>query len=72
MIRLKFNGMKVKGGNSGCPVCGRKKVSKDSFLITKTFVLPSGQSRTFRAGNVYDIPDNDAYFLMQYQAFERV
>lgn len=70
-MKIKFKGMKNKI-RSGCPVCGRHQVSNESFVSVRTFTLPSGLTKTFRAGNVYEVNDNDGKFLLQYNAFERI
>lgn len=73
-MKIKFNGMKVSASNhsGGCPVCGRNRVTKESFISVKTFILPSGITKTFRAGNKYDVSEQDGKFLLQYPSFVKV
>lgn len=70
-MKIKFNGMKV-GKSTGCPVCGRGKVTKDSYVAVKTFFLPSGLSKTFRAGTIEEVSERDGQFLLLNKAFEEV
>lgn len=63
-MKLRFNG--AQGAKvSGCPVCGRKQTS-ESVTFTKSFILPSGQMKTFRTGREYEVSDRDGNFLLSY------
>lgn len=70
-MKVKFNGMHV-GSSRGCPVCGRGKVTKDSYVAVKTFFLPSGASKTFRVGMIEEVSERDGKFLLKNKAFEEV
>lgn len=65
-MKLKFNGMMVKKGRAGCPVCGSGGTTRESFSITKRFVLPSGAVQSFRVGETYEVTEKDAKFLLSY------
>lgn len=71
-MKVKFNGMKIEQSTSGCPVCGKNRVRKEGFVSVKSFILPSGITKTFRMGNVYEVNDKDGKFLLQYKSFSKV
>lgn len=64
-MRIRFNGIYQRGGK-GCPVCG-KRTHDVSFLTIKTYILPSGQTKTFRAGKIEEVSDRDGDFLLSYR-----
>lgn len=64
-MKIKFNGT-VGRRSGGCSACGHKS-SGDGFLTTKTYILPSGITKTFRAGKCVEVKDIDAEFLLLYQ-----
>lgn len=64
-MKVKFNGL-VEKRDKGCGVCGTKS-TKMQFTVTKTYILPSGKSMTFRAGHTEDVLDIDGEFLLGYQ-----
>lgn len=66
-MKIKFNGVLERKG-SGCPVCGGKKKSKYGFTTTKLYILPSGQSKTFRVGTVTEVDETDGAYLLSYIA----
>lgn len=63
-MKIVFNGI-IETHTSGCGVCGKRK-SHNSFVTTKTYILPSGVSRTFRAGQVQEVSERDGRFLLSY------
>lgn len=70
-MRIKFNGITEKR-SKGCPVCGKSR-AETTFKTTKTFILPSGVTKTFRTGKIEEVSPEDADFLLSYNgAFEVV
>lgn len=65
-MKLKFNGITEKR-SKGCPVCGGGGRKTDiAFRTTKTFILPSGVTKTFRAGKIEEVSEEDGDFLLSY------
>ena len=64
-MRVKFNGI-MEHRSSGCGACGRKHTDR-VMKTSKTYILPSGVTRTFYAGRVEEVSDQDAEFLLSYQ-----
>lgn len=64
-MRLKFNGSMEKN-SKGCPVCGGRH-TEYRFTTTRSFYLPSGSMKTFRAGQTYDVTERDGEFLLTYR-----
>lgn len=65
-MKVKFNGVLEKSSGGGCPVCGNRRKSKYGFVTTKLYILPSGQTKTFRVGTVAEVNDLDGNFLLSY------
>ncbi len=65
MKSIRFNGT-VEKRKTGCPVCG-KSAGSSVFTMVKSYYLPSGNRITFRAGQVYEVSDADAEFLLSYK-----
>lgn len=65
-MKIRFNGILLRT-KEGCPVCGQKKTTDGSFKTLKTYILPSGVTKTFRAGRVEEVADMDGDFLLSYQ-----
>lgn len=64
-MRVVFNGV-IEHKKKGCAVCGHRSVSKSGFLMKKTYILPSGQSKTFVYGKPEEVSERDARFLLSY------
>lgn len=64
-MKIVFNGV-IERRRKGCSVCG-KTVNSAGFTTTKTYILPSGITKTFRAGRVEEVQDMDAEFLLSYR-----
>lgn len=64
-MKIRFNGVMEKK-KKGCSVCGRKSTEM-GFSGSKTYILPSGITKTFMAGRCVDVKDEDAEFLLSYQ-----
>ena len=79
-MKIKFNGI-IEKRSKGCPVCG-KRTTDSQFQNTKMYILPSGATKTFRAGRIEEVSDEDGEFLLSYtyidprgnkkQVFERL
>lgn len=63
-MKLEFLGYRQEGKKAGCPVCGKRTVSKYTFHREKRMVLPSGRTMTFFVGHVYIVNDSDGDFLL--------
>lgn len=64
-MMIKFNGVYEKR-KKGCSVCGRKNAT-NGFTTVKTYILPSGITKTFRAGRCEEVSQMDAEFLLTYR-----
>lgn len=64
-MKIIFNGI-IEKRKKGCGVCG-KRHTDSSFQVSKTYILPSGVTRTFRAGQVTEVSDSDGEFLLEYK-----
>jgi len=64
-MKLRFNGM-ISQKSGGCSVCGHKSKGL-GIVTTKTFILPSGITKTFRVGKCEEVKEKDAEFLLSYQ-----
>ena len=64
-MRLKFNGVMEKKSD-GCPVCGGRR-STYKFASVRSYYLPSGGMKTFRAGQTYEVSERDGNFLLSYR-----
>lgn len=64
-MKIKFNGVLEKK-SGGCAKCGHKAKSKYGFTSTKMYILPSGQTKTFRVGAVTEVSEQDGNFLLSY------
>lgn len=68
-MKIKFNGVYQKI-SKGCPVCGRRS-HETNYLAIKTYILPSGRTKTFRMGRVEEVSDSDGNFLLSYQSTDK-
>lgn len=64
-MKIQFNGILEKR-TKGCSVCGLKRRSRNTFVVTKTYILPSGAKKTFHAGMAVEVSKEDAEFLLTY------
>ena len=64
-MKIVFNGLTEKR-SKGCPVCG-KRITDNHFLTMKSYILPSGMTKTFRAGKPEEVSEGDAEFLLSYK-----
>lgn len=64
-MKVVFNGTvekRVTGGGCRC----KSRVSSASFVRTKMYILPSGQTKTFYAGKEAEVSEQDGDFLLSY------
>ncbi|EOL50638.1 hypothetical protein [Enterococcus caccae] len=64
-MKIQFLGIKNQVKKSGCSSCGSKQVSKHTFQREARMVLPSGQTKTFYAGEMYEVKEQDGHFLIE-------
>ena len=64
-MKVKFNGL-IEKRTKGCGVCGARNVEMQ-FTVTKTYILPSGRTVTFRAGRTEEVNPSDGAFLLGYK-----
>lgn len=64
-MKIQFLGIKNQVKKSGCSSCGSRQVSRHTFQRETRMVLPSGQTKTFYAGEVYEVMEQDGHFLME-------
>ena len=64
-MKIVFRGT-IEKRRRGCPVCGRRSIS-NTYSAMKTYILPSGITKTFRAGKVEEVNDRDGEFLLMYK-----
>lgn len=69
-MKIKFNGVLERVKSTGCPVCKGKRKSKYGFTSSKMYILPSGQTKTFRVGRVEEVSDKDGSFLLSYNGVD--
>ena len=62
-MKLKFNGV-IEERKSGCKCAGRTSGSK--LTTMKSYILPSGITKTFRIGHPEEVSAEDAEFLLSY------
>lgn len=67
---VRFNGM-YQNVKSGCVPCGHKVVGKRTFMISRTFILPSGITKSFHIGEEYEVSDLDGNFLLSYSQVDK-
>lgn len=72
-MRVRFNGMfvnKTKKSGGGCG-CHGTSASGRVFLMHKTFVMPSGITKTFNVNEEYEVSDLDGNFLLSYSQVDK-
>lgn len=63
-MKLKFLGIRTANEYSGCSSCGSRRKVSGGLELKKTFHLPDGSSKTFVAGNIYQVTERQAEFLL--------
>ena len=64
-MKIVFNGLLEKH-RKGCN-CKKQGNTEYGFVSQKQFFLPSNTSRTFRVGQVENVNERDAKFLLSYK-----
>jgi len=68
-MKIKFNGI-YQRESKGCPVCGKRSYNTN-YAAIKTYILPSGITKTFRLGRVEEVSQMDGEFLLSYQSTDK-
>ena len=63
-MKVVFNGTIEKQQSGGCNCKG--KVTSSSFVRSKLYILPSGKSEQFIAGQPKEVSERDGEFLLSY------
>lgn len=63
-MKVVFNGTIEKRSGGGCRCKG--KVTSSSFVRSKTYILPSGRTESFTAGQPKEVSERDGQFLLSY------
>ena len=64
-MRIVFNGI-VEKAQKGCGACGRRR-TENGFVNRKTYILPSGVTKVFRAGRAEEVSERDGNYLLTYK-----
>ncbi|MEI5990408.1 hypothetical protein [Enterococcus crotali] len=64
-MKIQFLGIKNQVKKSGCSSCGSRQRSKHTFQREARMVLPSGQTKMFYAGEMYEVMERDGDFLLE-------
>ena len=70
-VKIRFNGVLEKGSGGGCPVCGGRRKTEEGLRTVKSYILPSGVTKTFRVGRTEEVSDRDADFLLSYHYLDK-
>lgn len=65
-MKVIFNGIfekKQSGGGCNC----KKQGSGYGFVQSRMYILPSGQTKTFRIGEEVEVTEQDGRFLLSYR-----
>lgn len=63
-MKIVFNGTIEKRSGGGCKCKG--KTTSSTFVRSKMYILPSGQTKTFIVGQPVEVSDRDGNFLLSY------
>lgn len=63
-MKVMFHGTVEKHTDGGCNCKG--KVTSASFVRSKMYILPSGQTKHFTLGQTAEVNDEDGKFLLSY------
>lgn len=63
-MKVVFNGTIEKKQGGGCNCKG--KVTSSSFVRSKMYILPSGQTQNFVVGQPTEVSERDGKFLLSY------
>lgn len=64
-MKVIFNGV-LEAVSGGCVPCGHKRSSKRVMITKKTYIMPSGISKTFYVGRTVDVLDSEGKFLLDF------
>lgn len=64
-MKIQFNGI-IEKASHGCGACGKKRTDT-VYKTSKTYILPSGITKTFIAGRPEEVSEKDAAFLLNYK-----
>lgn len=64
-MKVVFKGI-LETRSGGCVPCGAKRVSKQTMVTNKMYILPSGATKTFWVGRTEEVSDNDGAFLKSF------
>lgn len=64
-MKIRFKGV-VEKRSGGCSACGKRRTDSQ-MLTSKTYILPSGVTKTFRVGVTETVSERDGQFLLQYK-----
>lgn len=64
-MKLIFNGV-LETRIGGCSACGTKAKTTTKTAKSKSYYLPSGNTKTFIADREVEVADVDGEFLLQY------
>lgn len=67
---VRFNGM-YQNVKKGCVPCGHKVVGNRTFVMSRSFILPSGITKSFHIGEEYEVSDLDGNFLLSYSQVDK-
>lgn len=68
-MKVRFNGM-YQNVKKGCVPCGHRVIGKRTFIISRTFILPSGIEKSFHIGQEYEVSEVDGNFLLSYSQID--
>ncbi|MCB5951834.1 hypothetical protein LI951_07135 [Enterococcus sp. BWT-B8] len=64
-MNIQFLGIKNQIRKRCCSSCGGRQVSKHTFQRETRMVLPGGQTKTFYAGETYEVNEVIGKFLLE-------
>ena len=65
-MKVVFNGI-IEKRSGGCVPCGAKRATEQTMRTHKTYILPSGATKTFFVGRETEVSDKDGEFLLGYK-----
>ena len=69
-MKIRFNGM-YQNVKKGCAPCGHRVVGHRTFLMSRSFILPSGNIQSFHIGEEYEVSELDGNFLLSYSQTDK-
>lgn len=65
-MKVVFNGLLEKRSSGGCNC--KRQGNGYTFVNSRMYILPSGQTKTFYVGRVEEVSQRDGEFLLSYNA----